>query len=109
MALTEKTIPYEVLIRFGPDGLIQGMHSATRTLVMRDGVVISDTPNAPVTVTAGQHVGIDLDGVMTQAQQALIASLEAKTAEAADLASTVQTLQQEFAAAQKQTGEAGGV
>lgn len=46
MALSERTILTEVLIRFHDDGRI-GAHAAYLNQVLRDGTVISSTPTGP--------------------------------------------------------------
>jgi len=44
MPITDRTIPYEVLIRFGDDGLIRGGHYQDRRIVEIDGERVMDQP-----------------------------------------------------------------
>lgn len=40
--------PYEVLIRFDQDGAVRGAHVIWRYMTVENGIVVSDTPGAPV-------------------------------------------------------------
>lgn len=57
MALTERTRPYETLIRHNNDASI-GAHHVTITEVLRDGVVINATLAPPVPIEAETLQGI---------------------------------------------------
>jgi len=46
MSIIDKTLPYEVLIRFGEDGLVKGGHYQDRRIVEIDGERVMDLPGA---------------------------------------------------------------
>lgn len=46
MSIIDKTLPYEVLIRFGEDGLVKGGHYQDRRIVEIDGERVMDQPGA---------------------------------------------------------------
>lgn len=53
MALTEKTRPYEILIRIHPDGSVAGQRQ-TITEVFRDEDLVASAINAPEELTDAQ-------------------------------------------------------
>lgn len=64
MALTEKTRPYETLIRHNPDGSI-GAHHQTITEILRDKVVIQGSVNDPIPLNvADGKDGLNLSEVL---------------------------------------------
>ncbi len=67
MALTEKTRPYETLIRHNPDGSI-GAHHQTITEILRDKVVIQGSLNDPIPLNvADGKDGLNLSKVLGEA------------------------------------------
>lgn len=67
MALTEKTRPYETLIRHNPDGSI-GAHHQTITEILRDKVVIQGSLNDPIPLNvADGKDGLNLSTVLGEA------------------------------------------
>lgn len=46
MSIIDKTLPYEVVIRFGEDGLVKGGHYQDRRIVEIDGGRVMDQPGA---------------------------------------------------------------
>lgn len=45
MNIVDKTVPYEILIRFGDDGLIKGGHYQDRRIIEIDGERVKDQPS----------------------------------------------------------------
>ncbi len=86
MALTERTRPYEVLIRYNQDGAgveTTAAHQVHITEVLRDGVVISATELAaqPLDVALVKGIVGDKLPSLTAERDALKASLTDMTAE----------------------------
>jgi hypothetical protein len=52
MATIDKTLPYEVLIRFGEDGFVKGGHYQDRRIVEIDGERVMDQPGAAKALAA---------------------------------------------------------
>jgi hypothetical protein len=52
MAIEDRTIPYELLVRFNPDGTIAGSHFQKRRVLSEQGTVISDQLLEPVSLAA---------------------------------------------------------
>lgn len=76
MALTERTRPYETLIRHKEDGTI-GAHHVQITEILRDKVVISATIGEalPLAVAEGQN-GLKLADILGQAAAAALIQVE---------------------------------
>ena len=76
MALTERTRPYETLIRHKEDGTI-GAHHVQITEILRDKVIISATIGEalPLAVAEGQN-GLKLADVLGQAAAAALTQVE---------------------------------
>lgn len=76
MALTERTRPYETLIRHKEDGTI-GAHHVQITEILRDKVIISATIGEalPLAVAEGQN-GLKLADVIGQAAAAALTQVE---------------------------------
>jgi chromosome segregation ATPase len=45
MAVIDRTIPYEILIRFGDDGIVKGGHYQDRRIIEIDGERVKDQPS----------------------------------------------------------------
>lgn len=73
MALEDKIIPYEILIRFNEDGTPQGAHVQYRRRVVLDGEVLKDEPLAaqPLTLDANFPVS----GLMTEALESALSEI----------------------------------
>lgn len=69
MALTERTRPYETLIRHNANGPV-GAHHQTITEILRDGAVVSASVNPPVTV-----VDQGLDDLLSQTLTAALSQI----------------------------------
>lgn len=72
MPLSDQTIPYELLIRFGNDGTPKGAHVQNRRLVVLDGEILKDEilPAAPL-----QLEGFPTSAIMSNATQAALAQV----------------------------------
>lgn len=67
MALTERRIRYETLIRWHEDGSI-GAHQVDLDQVLRDGVVLASTPTAPMQLGTADYKGaIPLSDILGEA------------------------------------------
>lgn len=101
MALTERTRPYETLIRHNADGSIGAYHKKI-TEVLRDGVVIPGAVEGdpiPLAVADGQN-GLKLSDVLGEAASLALLRVEAVQAEKANMELTIQQMQGELAQAQ---------
>ncbi|KQY31811.1 hypothetical protein [Rhizobium sp. Root483D2] len=89
MALSDQTIPYEILVRFDDEGAPRGAHVQSRRRVILDGEVLKDEilPAAPL-----QLEGFPTSAIMTTATQAALSQVTALNAQ-------VETLQGELEAA----------
>lgn len=87
MALTERTRPYETLIRHKEDGTI-GAHHVQITEILRDKVIISATIGEalPLAVAEGQN-GLKLSDVIGQAAAAALTQVETLQGQLATLTS----------------------
>lgn len=101
MALTERTRPYETLIRHNPDGSIGAYHKQI-TEVLRNGVVIPGAVEGdpiPLAVADGQ-AGLKLSEVLGEAASLALLRVEAVQAEKTQMELTLQQMQGELAQAQ---------
>lgn len=92
MALTDTTVPYEILVRFGIDGQVQGAHVQRRRLVLDDGKILLDQPQP------AEALGISdfpTSGVMTAAAAAALATVNRQAAQIASLQAQVGALETE--------------
>ncbi|WP_186375326.1 hypothetical protein [Pseudomonas oryzihabitans] len=123
MALTERTRPYETLIRHKEDGTI-GAHHVQITEILRDKAIISATIGEalPLAVAEGQN-GLKLADVLGQAAAAALTQVETlqgqvstltterdglsqQVKQSEGLGDQVQLLQQQLEAAQHAASEA---
>ncbi len=103
MPLTDVTVPYELLFRFG-DGVLQGAHYQARRVVSDGDTILADQlgPAQPVALVAGDPgvpiadvLGVALTAAIARADQettradAAEAALDAATAEVARLQALV--------------------
>lgn len=98
--------PYELLIRWSPDGAIAGAHVQRRVLMTDDGgVVLADTLLPAQALTVETAEGFALSDLLTQAQiDALVAKATAEESRDAALA-RVAELEARLAALQPATTE----
>lgn len=89
MALEEKRVPHEVLIRF-EDGKIKGAHLEFLDLVLRDGVVIHQATTGAIPIALGESEGFPMADVAAIIN---IASLKASIAAVADVNAKNQELE----------------
>ncbi len=79
MALTERKIRYETLIRWHEDGKI-GAHQIDLEQVLRDGVVISSTPTMAQTLATADFEGaVSLSEILGEVATAALEQVEALT------------------------------
>jgi len=84
MPITDVTVPYEILIRFGPDGKVQGAHVQNRRIVRDGDTVLADMPldAEPLDISkdfpASEVLGDTLTAALSQlnAVQAKLAQVE---------------------------------
>lgn len=95
MALTERTRPYETLIRHNPDGSI-GAHHVRITEILRDGAVISANVEAAVSlaVAEGQD-GLKLSDVLGEALPIALLQIDKLQSEVASLRADLTKAQDE--------------
>jgi chromosome segregation ATPase len=68
MALfTEKRTPYEFLVRWDVNGVIQGAHIGFLDTVLKDGEVLTQIPSNVESVAVGVQNGFPLDDVLDKA------------------------------------------
>ena len=85
MALTERRIRYETLIRWHEDGKI-GAHQVDLEQVLRDGVVISSTPTMAQTLATADFEGaVPLSEILGEVATAALEQSEALTRSLADV------------------------
>lgn len=92
MTLLDVKTPYEVLIRYGIDGLPQGAHSQMVRTVTLDGEILKQDilPAQPLDLA-----GFSLSGLMTTTTQNALTRVTALTTENAELKRLVSDLQNE--------------
>ena len=90
--LTEVRNPYEVLIRWGQNGEIQGAHIAWLDSVLKDGAVISQTPTNVESVAIGLVEGYPLADILNQITIDLLVKNEEIEAEKLVLQAEIQAL-----------------
>lgn len=56
--VTEKNVPYEILIRLDEDGSIHGAHYQTRHVITIDGRVVKNEVNNPIAIDKEEIKGI---------------------------------------------------
>lgn len=83
MAIDDRTIPYEILFRFGEDGCLSGAHYQTRRLIDIDGERVKDDigPAQPVALVAGAP-GVPVADVLGNALVGAVAQADQATARA---------------------------
>ncbi len=80
MAITEQTHLYEVLLRFGPEGLTGAHQRNLSRLVDDSGTVLMEREGAPEALTPDA-----LAGLMTAQTVGLLAQLDARNIQIAEL------------------------
>jgi len=65
---TENRTPYEFLIRWDNNGVIQGAHIAFLDTVLKDGEIINQTQTSVESVAIAEQVGFPLADVLSQLQ-----------------------------------------
>lgn len=83
MPLTDVTVPYELLFRFGEDGLLRGAHYQTRRIVADGETIFADQlgPAQPVALVAGAP-GVPVADVLGNALVGAVAQADQATARA---------------------------
>ena len=83
MAIEEKTLPYQILIRFGPDGLLQGAAGYQQKMVVDGERLISwsELPAAPLDIVPGGSFW----GVLNEAQATALKTADAAIGQIVDL------------------------
>lgn len=111
MALTDTILPYEILVRYGQDGQIQGAHQQRRRIVKDGDTVLVDQPlpaealgiaDFPTSAVMTQTTQDALAKVDSLGQQivALDAAMGESVAQIAADVAAITDLQQQLAAAQ---------
>jgi hypothetical protein len=98
------TKPYELLIRWGPDGKLLGAHVQWSTIVTDDsGELIASYPGnvVPVAITPDQQ-GFPLADLLSEAQTDALTALTAEQQKSAVLEEQVSAANSRLAAAQQQ-------
>lgn len=106
MALLDVKTPYEVLIRYGMDGLPRGAHSQMVRTVTLDGEILKQE------ILAAQPLdlaGFSLSALMTTTTQNALVQVTALTTENAELKRLVSDLQNEILSLQAQVSKASAV
>lgn len=82
MAITDSTVPYEILIRFNDDGTPRGAHVQNRRVIVMDGEVLKDDilPAAPLDLA-----GFPTSTIMTDAARDALARVTTLEGEKAEL------------------------
>jgi len=83
---TETRKPYEFLIRWNKDGIIQGAHIAFLDTVLKDGEIINQTQSSVESVAIGEQIGFPLADVLSQLQIDVLKQVDVLKAEKAELA-----------------------
>ena len=68
MAYSETKTPYEFLIRWDNNGVIQGAHIAFLETVLKDGVIVNQTQSSVESVEIAGQLGFPLSYVLSQIQ-----------------------------------------
>ena len=82
---TETRTPYEFLIRWDKDGIIQGAHIAFLDTVLKDGEIVTQTQSSVESVAIGEQVGFPLADVLSQLQIDALKQVDVLNAEIAEL------------------------
>jgi len=82
---TETRQPYEFLIRWNNDGVIQGAHIAFLDTVLKDGEIINQTQSSVESVAIGEQEGFPLLDVLSQLQIDALKQVDVLNAEIAEL------------------------
>ena len=61
MALEEKNIPYEILIRFTPTGQMSGAHIGMLNTILKDGQIVAQTPVPVESIAIAGASGFDIE------------------------------------------------
>lgn len=80
MALVERTRGEEILIRLNVNG-ISGAHYQTITEILRDGLVISATLNAPIPLSLVDETGTSLSALLGETASSALTQLEQANAQ----------------------------
>ncbi|WP_063812509.1 hypothetical protein [Burkholderia cepacia] len=101
MALTERTRPYETLIRHNADGSVGAQHQRISE-ILNDTTVIAATVQAPIDITSATAEGPDLVTILGEATSSALTDNERLRGEASALESRVATLIQQLETATSQ-------
>ena len=82
---TETRKPYEFLIRWDKNGIIQGAHIAFLDTVLKDGEIVTQTQSSVESVAIGEQVGFPLADVLSQLQIDALKQVDVLNAEIAEL------------------------
>lgn len=85
MALTEERTPYEFLARWDRDGKLSAAHVAFRTVIKRDGAVVSEVAEGPQPVSIGKGAGFPLADLLDQVHITAVTKVEELNAVTAGL------------------------
>lgn len=93
MALEDKKVPYEILIRYSEDGTVRGAHAQFRRIVTLDGETLKDEvlPAEPLEVE-----GFPTMSVMTDTTKNALARVTALEAEIAETKALVERKDEEL-------------
>ena len=83
---TETRQPYEFLIRWDNNGIIQGAHIAFLDTVLKDGEIVTQTQSSVESVAIAEQVGFPLADVLSQLQIDVLKQVDVLKAEKAELA-----------------------
>ena len=100
MALTERTRPYETLIRHNVDGTTSAHHRFI-TEILRDGTVVSATVEHPQTLTAAEGDALNFDKVIGTVSSEVMRENEKLKADLAEALAQNSALTQQLAEANK--------
>ncbi len=91
MNLTDVTVPYEILIRFGSDGSLKGAHQQRRRIVQLDGEILKDQelPAEPIDVAGMGAVLGEASAIAITSAAALLLERDRLAAERDDLSAMV--------------------
>ena len=78
---TETSQPYEFLIRWDNNGIIQGAHIAFLDTVLKDGEIITQTQSSVESVAIAEQVGFPLADVLSQLQIDVLKQVDVLNAE----------------------------
>jgi len=82
---TETRTPYEFLIRWDNNGVIQGAHIAFLDTVLKDGEIVTQTQSSVESVAIGEQVGFPLADVLSQLQIDALKQVDVLNAEIVSL------------------------